>query len=92
MSRNNKAIVCADKFSMSVQASEYHYCSPRINKAEKYESVEIGYPTSYEPLLVPYEDGPDSPVFGFVPVEVVREIIKKHGGMVSGELPPGVLL
>ena len=39
-------VVCADGFSMSVQASETHYCSPREDGAEKYTAVEVGYPTS----------------------------------------------
>ena len=47
-----KEVVCADGFSMSVQASETHYCSPREDGAEKYTAVEVGYPNPPEPLLM----------------------------------------
>ena len=33
---------------------------------------------------------PTDTVYGWVPSEVVRAVIEKHGGMVAGELPPGV--
>ena len=37
-------IICADGFTMSVQASEYHYSTPRRTDAESYTEVEVGYP------------------------------------------------
>jgi hypothetical protein len=36
-------ITCTDGFSMSVQASKFHYCSPRMDHAEAYTSVEVGF-------------------------------------------------
>ena len=48
-----KEVVCADGFSMSVQASETHYCSPREDGAEKYTAVEVGYPNPPEPQFIP---------------------------------------
>lgn len=73
--------VCKDGFSMSVQASETHYCSPRRNglKLSQYESVEVGFPSAPEPLLD--EFGDDGGVYGWVPVQVVLQIIQKHGGL-----------
>ena len=71
---------CPDGFSMSVQASNSHYCSPR-NDFGPYASVEVGYPNRPEPLLEPYSDG-GGDVFGWVPVEVIAQIIAKHGGLV----------
>ena len=50
--RKFKQVICADGFSMSVQASETHYCSPRETGAERYTAVEIGYPSDGEPLLM----------------------------------------
>jgi len=39
---------CADGFRMSIQASQAHYCSPRINKCQNYETVEIGFRTNHQ--------------------------------------------
>jgi hypothetical protein len=47
-----------------------------------------------EPLLMPYAETPEDPtgtVYAYVPVELVTNVIVKHGGMVSGEVPPGVI-
>ena len=94
------AVVCKDGFTMSVQASAYHYCSPRIHDAEGYLEVEIGYPRQREPLIDEYvegfglwvEDEHDdfdftNAVYPYVPAEVVLEVIMKHGGMIGGNLP-----
>ena len=34
-------IICVDGFSMSIQASQYHYCEPEIANAESYSKVEV---------------------------------------------------
>lgn len=89
----NKLVKCADGFSMSVQARSGSYCTPRIDCAERYTEVEVGYPSSVEPLLEPWCEDPASPtdtVYGYVPSHVVTTVIAKHGGMVEGEVPPGV--
>ena len=91
---HNKKIVCKDGFEMSVQASRTHYCSPRMDNAEKYTDVEVGFPSDLEPLLMEWAEDPDYPtgtVYGYVPAPVVLLVCVKHGGIVSGELPPGVV-
>ena len=91
--RQCKQVICADGFRMSVQASETHYCSPRETGAERYTSVEIGYQSDGEPLLMYLAEEPERPcmtVYPYVPAQLVALVIAKHGGMVSGELPPGV--
>ena len=78
---------------MSVQAHQGGYCSPRINGAERYESVEVGFPSEMEPLLMPYCEDPAEPtdtVYAYVPSHTVATVIAKHGGMVEGEVPNGV--
>ena len=83
-------VVCADGFSMSVQASKGSYCRPK-NNVGPYESVEVGYPTSYDYYLHKYAEDPDNPtgtVYGWVPADTVMMCIDAHGGMISGELPP----
>ena len=85
-----EAVVCADGFSMSVQASKGSYCRPK-NDTGPYESVEVGYPSSYDYFLQPHAEDPDNPtgtVYGWVPADTVMMCIVAHGGMVDGELPP----
>jgi hypothetical protein len=79
-------IVCADGFSLSVQARHVCYCEPRGDFEPQYYSVEVGYPSSKDDLLMPYaEGGPDcdgtDTVYGYVPVDVVAAVIEKHGGI-----------
>ena len=92
MLKLNKTILCADGFRMSVQASAGNYCTPRISNAKRYDAVEVGFPSREEPLLMEYADETNwtDTVYGYVPVQVVTNIIVKHGGMVEGEVPPGV--
>ena len=71
----------ADGFTISVQASEFHYCTPRKSDAKEYRSVEIWLFNEDEK---PVTEDPQP----YVPVNVVRELIEAHGGIVSGELPP----
>lgn len=90
----NKPVVCADGFKMSVQASETAYCTPRITGAERYTSVEVGFPNRVEPLILPYAEEPETPcdtVYPRTPSELVTLVIVKHGGMVEGEVPSGVV-
>ena len=91
--RLNQQVVCADGFSMSVQANDGAYCSPRINNAESYDEVEVGFPSSKEPLLMEWcedKEDPTGTVYGYVPTQVVVNVIAKHGGVVEGEVPAGV--
>ena len=91
--RLNQQVVCADGFSMSVQANDGAYCSPRANNAKSYDEVEVGFPSEREPLLMRWCDDPKDPtgtVYGYVPAQVVINVIAKHGGMVAGEVPPGI--
>ena len=78
-------ITCKDGFSISVQASHFHYCSPGEDTCFLYTSVEAGYPAEVEPLLIEYaEGGADDltkDVYPYVPVEVIEEVINKHGGI-----------
>ena len=89
----NKNVVCKDGFTMSVQAGETQYCHPRETGADKYTEVEIGFPNRPEDLLLEYAENGDRPtetVYAYVPASLVTLVIAKHGGMVSGELPPGI--
>lgn len=76
-------IECKDGFSMSVQASDTHYCEPR-EKWPPYWSFEVGFPSQMEEALMEYAENPENPtgsVYGYVPASVLEEIIVKHGGI-----------
>ena len=93
MNRNAK-VICADGFEMSVQAHYSAYCTPKMNNADKYEEVEVGFPNAIEPMLLEYvenEERPTDTVYPYVPVQVVTNVIARHGGMVEGDVPPGVV-
>jgi hypothetical protein len=85
--------VCADGFSVSIQAGSFAYCTPR-ETATHYEAVELGYPNAPDPDLFEYmennsEDRDDSftdptdTVYPYVPLEVIEKVVAKHGGIVS---------
>jgi|TARA_Y100000034_G_scaffold16984_1_gene18448 hypothetical protein len=91
--RLNKKVTCKDGFTMSVQANEGAYCTPRIDKAAKYTAVEVGYPSDREDLLMEWAESPQKPtetVYGYVPATQITLVVAKHGGIVSGELPAGI--
>ena len=79
-------IVCADGLVLSIQASQYHFCSPR-NDEGPYTTVEIGFPSYRVEELMPYAEDPIFPtntVYARVPVETVLQIINSRGGIVLG--------
>tara|TARA_Y100001963_G_C6476480_1_gene306938 strand:- start:96 stop:410 length:315 start_codon:yes stop_codon:yes gene_type:complete len=93
MKKLHKRVFCCDGFSMSVQANAGAYCSPRVSNHPNYVSVEVGFPSHVEPLLMPFcEDtgDPTETVYAYVPSTTIYLIIAKHGGMKHGELPKGV--
>tara|TARA_Y100000310_G_scaffold333481_1_gene411134 strand:- start:432 stop:749 length:318 start_codon:yes stop_codon:yes gene_type:complete len=94
MRAHHEKVVCEDGFTVSIQASSGHYCSPRLDDAPRWDSVELGYPSEWDWLLSEYQDGdadePTQSVYGWVPVGVVYLLLTKHGGVVSGEVPKGV--
>lgn len=80
-------IKCTDGFALSVQASEFHYCEPRENRAEKYTQVEVGFPSQKPELIMKYAESPEKPtetVYCYVPIELVEQLIELHGG-ITGE-------
>jgi hypothetical protein len=78
-------LYCMDGTTLSVQAGESNYCSPRDNIGP-WTRVEVGFPSKHFPLLDEYKDGgeSDSPtesVYGFVPIEIVEKCIEECGGL-----------
>ena len=92
--KRNELVVCADGFTMSVQAHAGAYCLPKMTGAPVYREVEVGFPSIKEPMLMEWcEEAhrPTDTVYAYVPVQVVTNVIAKHGGMVSGQVPKGVI-
>lgn len=77
-------IVCADGTTLSVQASEHHYCRPRSHSGP-YTHVEVGSPSSEVPhSWLDYAENRDKPcgtVYGCLPIELVYFYIGAHGGI-----------
>lgn len=79
-------IECKDGFSVSVQANEYCYCTPREDFGP-YSTVELGYPNqplpeSFNPYCENIEEPLDT-VYGYVPVDLVNALIESHGGIIN---------
>ena len=91
MQNIRELIVCKDGFTVSIQASANHYCSPKVDGINiVYSSVELGMPNQVDPLLVQYAENQDNllgTAYGWVPSDIVVAVIEKHGGVISGTLP-----
>lgn len=80
-------VVCKDGFTISIQASDYHYCTPRETfkprEGKTYSSVELGYPSMKDDLITFYAEDDDytNTVYGWVPVDIVVKLLEKHGGI-----------
>lgn len=94
-----KKIVCADGFSLSVQASGFHYCQPREDRGP-YTSVEAGFPTGIDEALQEFAENPEEglvaradgssvveTVYPYVPARVIAALLERHGGVASGDCP-----
>jgi hypothetical protein len=91
-----KSVVCKDGFTMSVQAGPGLMSSRRFDDSTPLRTVEVGFPSEKEDLLMAYfpQDPQDltETVYGWVPVRVVAAICLNHGGVAGGELPTEVWL
>ena len=79
-------VKCKDGFEISIQASDSHYCTPRVNGDVIYEKVELGFPNMEDELIADYAEDPDNlteTVYGYVPIHIVNQLIEKHGGIVE---------
>ena len=85
-----KAIMLADGESISVQASEVSYCTPREDVAA-WQAVECGFPSFHpSPKLMEYCENPERPtetIYAYVPVDIVLAEIEAHGGIDPDDSP-----
>lgn len=80
-------LVCKDGTKLSVQASSFHYCTPRSNSGP-YTEVEMGFP-SVAPtgVLLTRAEDPEHPcdtVYPYVPIAEIEQFIADHGGLDLG--------
>lgn len=93
MAKRNRRVVCKDGYSISIQAHEGAYCSPRQDGAECYSLVELGYPNQSDSLIDHLAETPDKPkktIYGYVDVNTVYLLLTKHKGIIEGDVPAGV--
>ena len=71
-----------DGLSLSVQASDSHMCSPRetIEDNSEYEEVEVYSHGVYVNELIHFASEAMF-TYGYVPVELMEELVEKHGGI-----------
>lgn len=78
-------IFCNDGFRISIQVHHGAYCCSENGERTfglKWERVEWGYPS--EPLTdekYNLEDPSGLSVGGYVPIEIMEELIEQHGGI-----------
>ena len=78
---NRERVTCEDGFSVSIQDSSHHYCTPLV-------TAELGFPS--EPMgdeFTPYAENREDlteTVYGHVPLRMVLDLIERHGGIASG--------
>lgn len=79
--------VCADGFTLSIQASGMHYCIPNEDLSDgNYSKVELSYLSEEVEEFLPFAEDDEAPlatVYGYVPVETVDAVLAKHGGIVN---------
>jgi len=77
-------VTCADGFSISIQGgTSTHYCSPR-ETCNVYHEVELAFPSEIVPDLLWFAEmygQPTDSIYGYVPIELVEEVISNHGGI-----------
>ena len=77
-------LILADGVSLSVQASEHSYSSPRDNKGP-YTKVEVGFPSETPPEawkeFAEEWDKLMNTVYGYIPLSMVMMYIGAHGGI-----------
>lgn len=72
--------------TLSIQASEFHYCEPRKNLDDKsrYSMFEIGFPSAEISLISSLAEDPENltdTVYPYVSREAVETIISDNGGI-----------
>ena len=86
------SVITKDGLTLSIQASSFHYCTPREDGLESYEKYEVGFPNQVIEQLKEYAECYDSEdelsdgeylnsVYPFVPEPIILGILQSHGGI-----------
>lgn len=75
-------VVCGDGTTLSVQASGFHYCTPRSNYGP-YTHVEVWCVKTPKNEKIEEFDYDEEGPSAYVPIEQVVEFIDNHGGMTN---------
>lgn len=82
---NCKALILMDGTELSIQASNFHYCSPRQDLPyNQYTEFEIGFPSRVIPEIMEWVEDSSDPtgtVYACVPKSVIEDFIAKAGGV-----------
>jgi len=85
---NRPRVICNDGAMLSVQASRFHYCTPRENGLNYYSMVEVGFPTVTPPKswhkyaeIIDEETELTDCIYPYIPIVLVQEFIDVHGGI-----------
>ena len=92
----NCRVVCADGFTVSVQASNRHYAEDSSGRAPYWTGAnpeypfiafEVGHPTEDPAPKRVWSKYDSGGVWAWVPRRVVANLLKYHGGAVAWEQP-----
>lgn len=79
-------IRCKDGFTISIQAGDHAYCSPRNNHGDWFK-LEAGFPScAPSHALLQYAEQSENPtdtVYPYVPIDVLQDELDLHGGIVG---------
>lgn len=76
-------LMMTDGFSISVMGGKYVHSYPKSTKGP-YHSLELGYPSVREDMIMSYAEEPVNPtqtIYSYVPKNIVMAVLEKHGGV-----------
>ena len=79
----NKCLICKDGFWLSVQGDRDKYSKPREKWCNiyQYDQMEILVSEILPTEFTEYQDGEGSRIYGYVPIELIEQILASHGGV-----------
>ena len=76
------SVTCADGFWISIQGHDGAYSKPSdiCYLIYQYDQMEIKV-SAEVPELKKYQDGEGSTIYGYVPIELIENLLVTHGGI-----------
>ena len=86
MKQLNKRYILHDGTILSIQASEFHYSTPR-NDIGPYTKAEVHFALGTGPDdWIDYQDGEEAVYYGYVPIDLIEKLIADLGGINLGAM------